>query len=624
MFGSIHFFYTFKTLKKQTMKSFNFDKNSSLFIANKKFMVLGIEDRLKTSRVKRKVKAKLRNRYSKKIKESWGTLGWANDDNFLLNGPISFSELGNKNEGQSGEFVNEITARHTTDIHAINPEMDKRDKVTERVINFDEVKFDLPETFTLDEIPKLRLNLFVNENEGAIVYYQHSARENNNDKDALIEYIQCEKTDDTFSSKRDRLNYFFDIIPENQLEVVDEEKGLFRVGDQPNLTSFIIKILSFKRKKLNALDIIDEVTDTINENTNPIFAAGETLLYDKVGKEKYQFLVFNPNMSLDYTHKKVTYKMGGAFLPVDDFNKIDNTLKTLFIIHGTFVSTVESYLDVWRIYDGESNSLLQRLIKEGQFEQIIALDHPTISQGAEANVAYLKAQLSKFNIQFHKPVDVITSSRGALLAEWIGSDAELNGILNIGKVMMFSAANGSGYFRTAKYISKGLSIWRKNASGITGKVILGFLQLSADFFVSLPGCTDMTPLDVEGSTLEKYLNGTPNNPIVYKTVISDWDKSLEDKFLAKAWKTPLDFLIRLALGKRHDWVIGTDAQALIPYKSIPFQAQSLHLRSIHGGYMDPDYAQYSDGSKSDIHTDILNFFKPNSNDSEVELLAELN
>ena len=107
-----------------------------------------------------------------KIDCCWATLGWQNNKKFSLSGSIDYSEKGNENS-------NGATRKEIESIWQFNPLSNESGfKVTERFINFDNVEFNIDrELFHFDDIPKLRLTLFLNCDEGALVYYQHSSKE---------------------------------------------------------------------------------------------------------------------------------------------------------------------------------------------------------------------------------------------------------------------------------------------------------------------------------------------------------------------------------------------------------------------------------------------------------------
>jgi hypothetical protein len=591
------------------MKSFEFDAQASQFFADNKFIALGDPEKIGADEHRSLLIEKINQQEDGKLDYAWGTLGWNDDQPFLLNGTLDFSEGANDREGTHQNGRNAITVEHSSDIREINEALGDNDKVWERTLNFDDITFDLPGAFTEDDIPVMRLSLFVAENEGAIVYYQHSKKGDFHDEDAYVEYIQCNKTDDNFSGTRDRLTYYIPIVPNKLINVKDEANKLFELSDEDNPNSFIIKILTFKREPLNPKTFLKDISKVLSvRSKQDAFDAGEDMLYDKVGKDKYRFLVFNKDVERKYKHKKEEYKLGGDFVRVRNDSQIRNDAKTLFIIHGTFVNTIKSYLDIWRIYPNEQKSYLQTILESGMYDQIIALDHPTISAGAHDNVDYLKVQMDLHSVSFTQEVDVITTSRGALIAECISGDPDLADKMRLNKVMMFSAANGSGYFRAGKYISKGLSLLKKSSSGVGGKVIFGLMQMSADFFLQLPGCKDMTPRGEGKSTLDAILIKQPNNANTeYKNIVADWNMSLNDTILNKIWKTPADMAIKLALGWKHDFVIGCKCQKIVPDESRNNRAPIMEVRSIHGGYLNKKYIQDKNGTEFDIHQEITNY-----------------
>lgn len=543
------------------------------------------------------------------IDNTWGTLGWADDKPFTPAGELYFSERGNNDEGinQNGE-PHRLTQQEISDLKEINPQLDPNSKgqVWERYINFNDIHFDLPEVFDPRELPKLRLTLFLQPNQGAIVYYQHSELGNKSDEDAVFEYIlhQGGETD------RDRLTYVFPVEPKNKLVAVDEANHLYKQSDEPTGTAFIIKILTFKQAQAPDQEIFDSQVSELNRSTSMKMAkklssavAPGTVLYELVGKDKYDLLLF------DKTKSQVN--PGGVFVSVTTGNQLNLNAKTLLLIHGTFVNTNASFKDLLLFNSDKNSSYLQHLLESGKFEQIIALNHPTISHDAAQNVEWLKGKLSELNIQFTQPLQIITTSRGALVAEFMASDPEVRQYIpEIRKVMMFSAGNGCGYFQIGGKISAVLSFWKKTASGPAGKVILAIAQLSVDWFLSQPGCVLMNE---DKPVLGSILNKAPLNPnIQYKTVASDWHNCLsQDLKWYKRWKnTSLDTLIKIALGSKHDWVIGFERQIIVPKNSNTPQLEERH--SVHGRYLERGYVKHSVNGNcqvmADPHVVIADFF----------------
>lgn len=542
----------------------------------------------------------------------WGTLGWENDTPFIVNGILEFSANGNNNEGKipGSQSIYKLTEREIEDLKWINPHLNSEDfQVQEKYINFDKVNFQLPAVFNPSELTRLRLTLYLNPNEGALVYYQHSEKENYWDERAMIEYVMYEKE---VTADRDRLDYFFQVEPKYILEPVDEENHLYRESRTETGLSFIIKILTFKQKKASEQSIYNEAVRTLNNNIET--DEKNNIFYNLIGKEKYALKLFRPlsgnNEVINVSTEDPSLLNGGQFITIENNDQINANARTLLLIHGTFVDTEKSYKDLLlrKGKQHEENSYFQELLATGKFEQIIALDHPTISHDAEQNTKWLLNRLDELNItKFSQPIQIITTSRGALVAEFMASSLKCAEKMTIHKVMMFSAGNGCGYFKTGSNISKVIGIWRNTISGPGAKILLAVAQLSIEWFLKQPGCKLMNEKE---DVLGKILSKNPTNPSIrYKCVVSDWDKCLvsEDKWLARVGKTSLDVVIRIALGKQHDWVIGCQQQSRIPIGS--GEAEYVHLKSVHGRYLELGYVRNEDCTPvKDAHSIIEDFF----------------
>ncbi len=550
------------------------------------------------------VAEKISHSVKAEVEGIWGTLGWADDKPFTPTGQLYFSEEGNIDEGMNQfDEAHELTQQEIANIKEINPDLDVHAKgqVRERYINFNEIDFELPAVFNPLELPKLRLTLFLRPHEGAIVYYQHSERGNKNDPNAVFEYILNQGG----SPDRDRLSYLFPVEPKHKLVPVDESKNLYKESDEETGTAFIIKILTFTQKPASEQEIyesqVKELNKSLAKKAQDFLEPGKGL-YELVGKDKYDLLLFDAAS---------TASSGGAFVSVTAGDQIKQDAKTLLLIHGTFVNTNSSYKDLLLYNTAKGTSFLQELLQQGHFEQIIALNHPTISHDAEQNVEWFRSRLSALNIRFEQPLQIITTSRGALVAEFMAADQNmLPFIPEISKVMMFSAGNGCGYFQIGGRISAILSIWRKTASGPVGKIILAIAQLSVDWFLSQPGCVLMNP---DKPVLGTILNSSPiNRNIQYMTVASDWHNCLNEdlEWYKRLGNTSLDTLIKIALGKQHDWVIGYECQKLIPVDSNVPLLEERH--SVHGRYLELNYVKHKvDGDcvlMADPHVVIPTFF----------------
>lgn len=228
-------------------------------------------------------------------------------------------------------------------------------------------------------------------------------------------------------------------------------------------------------------------------------------------------------------------------------------------------------------------SFLQDVISNGDYEQIIAFDRPTMSADVYTNIDYFFQLLG--DIKFSHPIDIITTSQGAIVAEALSSLEKSKQHFKIRRVLMFSTANGCGYFKTAEKIGTLLSILRKISTTGMSKVILAAAQHSANWFVNNPGLAQMHPDSILFATV---LNQNPNDySTEYINVISDWDKNLivgRGKVFKRVPTVLTDGMIKYMLGKEHDWVIGCDAQEKFPLKSL--QKNRIEIISMHGKYLD--------------------------------------
>jgi hypothetical protein len=583
------------------MKSIPIDENSIVRFNNRSFLPLGRQT--------------FRSSAEKFLPDGnadgiWGILDWKENDGFNLQGILQYSEDGNFDEG--GNY--KLTINEIEDLKSINPLLDGRTKVVrERFINFDEVIFTLPETFHLLDLPRIRLTLFLKPVEGALVYYQHSRREDHQDEEAIFEYIMSE---DEAEANRDRLEYFFTIEPKFRLIQAGEDTGLYRVTEEDAGMSFIIKVLTYDQNAKTEDELLKESIAHLN-NQNIAYYGKNNLVAELFGKDKYNLLIFSPVSSTGESIIVIQEdgeekRYGGRFVPVTQSGQVDPSKRTLLLIHGTFVNTMKSFKDLilCKGIHKDQPSYLQYLLSSGSFEQVLAFDHPTISENAIGNTEWLLGKLKQLNLSFeNNPLNIVTTSRGALVAEYIASSRECEKVLPVGKILMFSAANGCGYFSTFRMISKAVTVWRNTVSGPAAKVVLAIAQLSIRYFCSQPGCIMMTIKHNDG-ILESILGGNPNNPkLIYKCIVSDWDTCLlGDRF--KLFKGILDTAIRISLGKKHDWVIGAERQDLVPQASMANRALTEFRRAVHGRYLEVNYTTDIDCvSLVDPHHCIEEFFR---------------
>lgn len=593
------------------MKTFDFDLDELFSFNNRTFIPLGGEKPVE--KVKDWFQKKLKKETSEDTADVWGTLGWSDNTPFRLKGKIKHSRRGNTNDGDG----HKLTEQQIEDLRSINPKLTKNPgEVRERFINFDDVKFDLPDEFDPNDLPQLRLSLFLKPTEGAIVYYEHHEKDNYKDEDAFQEYIMYEKE---AQPMRDRLSYCFPVEPKYQLEEVPGKPGKFRQTNTETGLSFTIKILTYKQSAESEGELYREALSELNSAKNDLLNNG-VIMNTLVGKAKYELLRFDPKSEtgsdvIDAKYDKGMVKYGGRFVRVTKAADVNVNAKTLLLIHGTFVDTMKSYHDVIlrKGVNGDQPSYLQYLLASGKFEQILAFDHPTLSHDAGQNIQWLKERMRELGLSFKdNPIDVVTTSRGALVGEYMAADPECAELFPMRKVLMFSAANGSGYFTTGKMISSGLSLWKKSASGPAGKVVLALLQLSVDYILRQPGAVLMT-INHKQKVLESILAAKPNNPaLIYKCVVSDWHKDLvpKDKWLMRPATIVLDVVIKLNLGLKNDWVIGCQRQELVPVQSQQHRQPSECRYSVHGAYLRMNYVLGPDYTvMSDPHVCIETFFE---------------
>ena len=192
--------------------------NNNRFKEN--FLILGDLNKIEGYSTEKKLKKIIRRDQRSKLPGIWGTLGWK--DNKPFNIQIQNSKYGNKDEDRRDISTNEII----NELKGFNNQIKSNsENVIERYINFDNSNFGIEwdKITTYDEIPELRLDLFVDDTEGAVVYYYHQQKVNLgqlNDDSVFEQFIQCEKTDDNFTTKRDRLTYNFKVLPPKKFSII--------------------------------------------------------------------------------------------------------------------------------------------------------------------------------------------------------------------------------------------------------------------------------------------------------------------------------------------------------------------------------------------------------------------
>ena|GEM_PF-2058615 len=112
-------------------------------------------------------------------------------------------------------------------------------------------------------------------------------------------------------------------MPEEVEEIIGQRGYVQKTGNE-RTTSFIIKILTFKRNPLKAKELLVEAFNTLNIKKQ----LGESIA-NYVGQSKYDVLLYKRQIN--------NFDTVGAGHPID-FNA-----RTLILVHGTFASTEGSY-----------------------------------------------------------------------------------------------------------------------------------------------------------------------------------------------------------------------------------------------------------------------------------------
>lgn len=562
---------------------------------DKRFLVLGEKPENLTPEMRKKQASKILKKDEKQKREGfWATLGWKDDKKrSVFNYTVYNSVKGNT----STENRDVLTSQIIHDLHELNPKINTVEKdVIERYIDLEKADFDVDWNTikTYGEIPELRLDLFLEQNQGALVYYYHqnkSKLRQLNDDSVVEEFIQCQPTPG-HTTERDRLTYFFKALP--PLDYQLDSKGNIDWDEEERHTSFIIKIVVFKRSSGTPDKQLSEFFDK-KAIKQLITLKGEGITYDLFGKKKNRLLIYDNNVESSIVDDgKNRYEMAGAFYFVDKKHKIDRGKKTLLLIHGTFSSTYNTFEGLVKLDQGGSE--LKDFLRDNKYEQVIAFDHPTISADVFQNIKDLKKLLGK--APFKQTVSVLAASRGCILSQAIGADKTLP--FKVDKCLMLSPANGVGYFDLGDYLAKGLGILKRLNTGQPAQYIFALLQFSAKYFLDQPGAQQMT---FGSKALTKVIDAKPvAKQSAYTAVINDWEKILVDKWLKRQGMKLADGAIKLVLGLKHDFVVGVKGQRNLPKA---FSIDTKPMASIHCKYFNKGELHERD----DKAIDLSNFMR---------------
>ena len=463
----------------------------------------------------------------------WGTLGKADNDTEIgWSGELNYSQIGNlESEG--------LTVEEIDHIYNMNPLVNRENtRVIERYINIDNVNFpEINQIYSLRDLPKLRLTLFLNPDEGALVFFHHFKGSRRNEKESDLEYILPEATPE-YTTNRDRLTYYFHLLPKRKF--VENNDGTYSFGRQCNATS-VLKILVFKRleSERDSYYIVQKAIERIRLH------------------RRYKIVKYNA-LSNDFDDCQ------------NPQSELRSNAKTLLLIHGTFSSTKGSFGGLLETEHAPTKWLQQKSL---QYEQIIGFNHSTIMHNADDNLRHFRELLQ--GIQFtDKPLDVVTFSRGGLVGKQLICGLS-NEFFPVRKAALVSCANGVGYFTAAQQLGLLFRYLKKSPyvpDVEMGCIISLFAQHSAKFFLSRPGAMQMT---IGDPSLDSILNALPapqNKTVQFYAISGRWTKNVgkDSNLLKRIGQRGANILTIPILGTPNDFVVNTSRQQLLPpgYESV--------------------------------------------------------
>ena len=456
----------------------------------------------------------------------WGTLGYRDDQPIDWKGTFECSNEGNEDFSEESSVKDEVEI-----IKQMYPDLQLKGEIKEKVINLNQLDIPLTEIFGLQDIPQLRLTVFLGQDEGALAFYQFKKE---NTKDAEIEFIQPQPTIGNRTDNRDRLTYNFNVIPKKNIEKVPNFPNMYRLSSEDNEDDFIVKVLIFKRR----------FTTKRRETKIPKTSSEiVSLIEANLASYPNSFLVKDHTLRI-FDSKKKTFIRAQP-------GSIDTTQKTLLLLHGTFASTDGSFMNA---YDW-----LSTLIGVGKYDQILAFDHPTLFYDAEMNINILFKILDSIGIKsFDREVDIIGTSQGGLLAQYLANKKQES--LKIGKVALIASANGVDYLTFAQGLTTGLKLFRKvmMRMGLAPAALISSLfQHSFEWVLRQPGLAVMKPGNKQLNDIiyrKPYASGTRYLPIAgnYES-LNCFGK-----------KKRIELAIDAILDEENDWVVGTKNQFKAP------------------------------------------------------------
>ncbi|WP_194756577.1 esterase/lipase family protein [Aliidiomarina indica] len=516
-----------------------------------RYIPLGVR---RNDRVSRRDRRRLRGEEEGIPDGIWGTLGGWETRSPPLRGTIMCSDRGSYQS--TAECSGEATMEEIRMVRMGRAEhlnQDPEAAVIERYISFTPKPMpELRDGFTLDDLPQLRLTLFLRPDEGALVFYQRMPGGTWKSKlddpfDTEIEYLLPEPTENHDCERRDRLNYRIPLYPSADFEAVETDQGIVLKCNDRSASKLVIKALIFKRQNSRSLDVLQRVAERLALN-------------------RHNLQIWNTEPG--------TYYFTDVTAQDIDFNK-----RTLLLLHGTFSSTRGTYGGLFERDDGDGCSgpvFLQQLIDHGHFEQILAFDHDTVFLSPEKNAERLETMLG-LN-EFAQPVTAIGFSRGALLLKCLACRGNK---FQIDRAVTVAGANHVEYTRLPKH----LTVLCNALKRITPpSAMLTFVNALAQHSGQLLSVLDgLRSMNKDDPLNQAILNPASAPTTVLIPIAGRFTRAtVQGGRIRKIGALALHGLISVILQSlRHDWVVTEERQSAVepcqPSPTLPvIQVESRH------------------------------------------------
>ncbi len=478
-------------------------------------------------------------------REVWGTLGpWDEQSPRGWKGTLRLSNHGNEYSTPtvSGpETVALINSVHRTTAMPVH------ERVIERFVDLSELEFAAcAQAYKLSEQPSLRLTLFVRPDEGALVYLQHGPL-----GEEGADFIAPQTTGPDHScSRRDRLHYRIPMLLSGGVVSVDQtasgELHIATASGQGGLPPHtVLKVLTFQRENSPSYEVLRRALS-------------------RLGRDKHKLWRWNLQQGI----------WEPAAAP-----SVKPSAKTLLFLHGTFSSTSGSFAPLAE--SGTWSWLENVAIARQRYQQVLAFDHDTLLEDLATNAQQLKLAAGG---GFTRPLDVVTHSRGGLLAKHL---AIYEPGLEIERAAMTACANGVGYMRSIRNVSRFLSIMRRFLRLTTaGDMVVALAQHSVEFVANLPGLKVMTPDSDELRAVLRVPMPAGRTQTAFLPITGDYDRGLveQERFFKRFALNGLDLIIKAILGSQHDWVVGSSNQGIVAGGYLAPGSLSVPIKTWHTEY----------------------------------------